>query len=104
MRVEFSVPEDAIVVILAKPPGGGVTRWFPSRLQPSAFVRANEKVMVPRAGQGRMRVAGPPGRHRLRLLVFPLGTDLVDVKSIGRGRPRVAERQYQVLKKRRGRE
>lgn len=104
MRVEFSVPEDAVVVVLAKTPGGAVTRWFPNNRQPSGYVRASERVMVPRAGQGDLRVEGPPGRYRVRLLAFPPGSDLGDAISMGRKRPLVAERQYQVLRRRRGAE
>ena len=104
MRVGFSVPRDAVVVLLARAPGGAVTRLFPNRRRSSPLVGAGERVMVPRAGQGYARVAGPPGRHRLRLLAFPPGTDLPEAGLAGRGRPLAAERKYQVVRRRRGAE
>ena len=84
MRVEFSAPRKSVAVLLARSPGGAVTRLVSHRRRTSPLVGAGERVKVPRPGQGYARVVGPPGRHRLRLLIFPPDTDLLDAEKVGR--------------------
>jgi hypothetical protein len=92
IRVRFSVPSDASVVLLAKGPAGVVTRLFPDSRHPSPQVRANEQVQVPSAEQDILRVTGPGGRNRLRLLVL-----LPEAEAVGRERALAVERSFDVV-------
>ena len=97
MRVGFSVPKEAAVVMLSKSPEGVVTQLFPDERRSSPLVRANERVTVPSAGQGDSWLAGPIGRHRLRLLVFAPGADPFKAEPAGQVRPMAVERLFSVL-------
>ena len=97
MRIGFSVTRDAVALLLVKSPGGDVRQLFPDARRSSPLVRARERVLVPRAGQGYRQVAGRPGRHRLRLLVFSASADPLKAGLDERAQPIAAERQYQVV-------
>ena len=96
MRIAFSVPWDASVVLLSKSPEGVITRLFPDDYRPSIRVRANESVAVMHAGQRESYAAEPMGRHYLRLLVFPVGTDPLHAGASGRIPLLAVERDFLV--------
>ena len=98
LRIEFAVPREADVLLLAEDPDGAVTRLFPNRYQSSTRVRANSSMLVPRAGQGGLRMSGPGGRYRLTLSVFPPGTNPLDAGTDER--ITVVEREYDVVRER----
>ena len=95
LRIEFSLPQDADVMLLHRHREGDVTQLFPNRNRPSATVQAAERVTVPDEEQGYYLVEGPSGLHRLRLLVFPPGT--YPLKAGEAQRPLTVERQYRVV-------
>ena len=97
IRIGFRVRRAAAVALLSRSPDGAVTQVFPNRQWSSPVVRANERVVVPSAGQGYSRVAGPRGRHELRLLVFPPDVDPLQPGAAERERPVVVEQQYLVV-------
>ena len=101
LRIGFSVQRDAAVVLLARRPGGAVSQYFPNRRRSSPRVGANERVMVPGAGQGYLRVSGPLGRHALRLLVYPPNVDPLEPDA-DRERSLAVEREFAVVGRRGG--
>ena len=74
-RIGFRIEEDARVVVLEERPDGTIIRLFPSALQSESLVRAGIQVLIPPEGQGNMIVDGPPGKHKLRILMFPPNVD-----------------------------
>lgn len=97
IRIGFSVQREAAVVLLSQDPNGFVRQYFPNQRRSSPRIGANERVVVPGAGQGFLRVSGPSGRHALRLLVFPPNADPMQLGTPGSERPLAVEREYQVV-------
>lgn len=99
MRLGFQVPKDASVVMVEETEDGAVTRLFPNRFQSSAEVTGGETISVPPAGQGPLEVEGPPGRHIVRVLIFPPGVDPLDPTQSWetiRQQASVVEKAYEV--------
>ena len=97
IRIGFSVPRNANAVLLSRSPDGVITVRFPNQRRSSPLVRAGERVFVPSAGQGYSRVAGPTGRHALRLLVVPPDVDPMQPEAVEGSRPVAVEREYSVV-------
>ena len=102
LRISFTLSRDAAVLILDEGPDGVVSQFFPSEYRPSPLVCAQERVELPRAGREPWLVAANPGRHRLRLLVLPAGSDPLEAAVDGQERPSAAELEYQVLEHQEG--
>ena len=96
LRIEFSVSRAASVLVLVQDPADSVKQLFPSRRQPSSRVPARTRVQIPRAGQGYHRVAGPPGRYSVALLVFPPGVDPLSAAVLDQD-PLAVRREYEVV-------
>lgn len=96
IRIEFSVPEDSEVFLLRQDPSGTVVLLFPNGRRAPPFVQAGEQVEVSTVGQGEVDPSGPSVLHRLRLFVFPPGTDPLASAPETQGRPLVEERSYLV--------
>ena len=97
LQISFSLAQDAAVLLLARDREGIVRQIFPNEYQSSPLVCANQRFVVPQAGLDHWLFAAKTGRHRLRLLVFPAGSDPLEPGSGGLNRPQAAELQYQVL-------
>jgi hypothetical protein len=71
---------------------------FPNRFITSMLAPGGQTLFVPPAGQGNLSVSGPPGLHRLRLIVVPpdVTLDLSSPAAWSRGAT-VIERQYKVV-------
>ena len=102
MRISFLLSRDANVLILDEDPEGIVTQVFPSEDRRSPLVCADERVFLPRAGEEPRLAASKPGLHRLRLLVLPPGSDLLEGIAVGQRRPPAAELRYRVLEQQEG--
>ena len=76
LRIEFSVPWEASVLLLSKGPNGMITRLFPDDRCPSMLVRTNEKVAIILNRYDDSRLAGPMARHSLRLRNIRRGSDV----------------------------
>ena len=96
LRIEFSVSRAASVLVLVQDPADSVKLLFPNRRQPSSRVAARTRVQIPRAGQGYHRVAGPLGRYRVALLVFPPGVDPLSATALDQ-EPLAVRREYEVV-------
>jgi hypothetical protein len=73
------------------------TRLFPNRFTSSMAVPAGQTVFVPPAGQGNLDVTGPPGLHRLRLIVVPPDVPLdLSAPASWIDKATVIEREYRV--------
>ena len=96
LRIEFSVSQAASVLVLVQDPADSVKLLFPNRRQPSSRVAARTRIRIPRAGQGNRRVAGPPGRYSVALLVFPPGVDPLSATALDQ-EPLAVRREYEVV-------
>lgn len=97
VRIRFSVRKDAAVVLLARNPGGAVTQLFPEGPELWTHVRANERFSLTHVERNESRLAGSIGRHDLRLLVFPVGSDPLQVAANETIRKLAVERGFEVL-------
>jgi len=94
-RIGFQISEDARVVVLEERPDGTIVRLFPSTLQTDSLVRARDKVLVPPDTQVNLIVDGPPGPHKLRILLFPPSMDpLSHERTWGELRQNVSAAEY----------
>ncbi|MGO9271196.1 MAG: DUF4384 domain-containing protein [Terriglobia bacterium] len=98
IRIGLSIESDANCVLLDREGDLSVVRLFPNKFMSSTLVRGPQTVFVPPAGQGNMTVAGPPGLHEIRLIIFPPDVS-PDALSTGSSTDKatVVTREYRVL-------
>jgi hypothetical protein len=98
IRFGLSVPGGGNCLLLDRLGDQTPVELFPNRFTPDMTTPAGQSLFVPPAGQGNLLVAGPPGLHRVRLVVVPAGVtlDLYSPASWSSGAT-VVEREYKVL-------
>lgn len=82
LRVQFQAAADANALLLESRADGTVLLLFPNRFVSLPSVRAGEAVRVPPPGQGDMRVEGPAGVRRLRLILVPRDVDVFSSAAV----------------------
>lgn len=76
LRMVLTAARDCNVLIAERRSDGTFVQLFPNPAQPFPRVRAGAPYSVPPAGEPGVSVVGPAGRTSVRLVAFPVGTDV----------------------------